>query len=143
MVLAWQIPAGEQNFLVNHFQWLQLKHAVTLLIGEPRGKGNEGHILIYGNEAWIILWKDGQFELAKPVSFLKPEDLSWHILNTCRVLQIEPSAISWKVTGMVEEGSALWQGITRFLPEVIPMETSGWQEKEIPGHYFAHLFKSL
>lgn len=144
MVLAWQIPLAEQNFLVNHYQWVRIKHSVSFLLENHQGnQSNKGHLLIYGNECWVILWKDENFRLAKPVRFLKPDDLSWHLLNNCRVLEMEPSSISWQVSGMVEEGSALWNSITRFLDPVDPMPGKTTSIGDIPSHYFAHFFNSI
>jgi hypothetical protein len=143
MVLAWQIPLEEQNFIVNHFQWVQVKHAVSLLLEHHQVLSSlEGHILIYANESWILFWQEGEFRLAKPVLFSKPDDLSWHLLNTCRVLEKEPTAINWQVSGMVEEGSSLWLAISKFLDPVIPMQSDISME-DVPQHYFAHIFNSI
>jgi hypothetical protein len=144
MVLAWQIPLEEQNFIVNHFQWVRMQHAVSLLLENHRvDSPADGHILIYANESWLVIWQSGLFQLARPVLFTKPDDLSWHLLNTCRVLDFEPTAINWQVSGMVEEGSTLWLAISRFLDPVLPMQSGVKTLEDIPQHYFAHIFNSL
>lgn len=144
MVVAWQIPVEEQHFIVNHFHWVQVKHAVTLLLeNHIKQTGWEGHILIYASESWVVIWENGNFRLAKPVFFSKPDDLSWHLLNTCRMLQTEPTEISWTLSGMVETNSSLWLAVCRFLEPVVPLENGKNSMEELPAHYFAHIFNSL
>lgn len=143
MVAAWQIPLEEHDFLVNHFQWLQTKHAVSVLLENYRQQTEaDGHVLVYTNSVWILLWQNGAFKIARPLLFSKPDDLSWYLLDTCRQFELEPAAVNWKVSGMIEEGSALWQAITRFVDPVSVMQTEASPE-ELPPHYFAHLFKLL
>lgn len=143
MVVSWQIPLEEHDFLVNHFQWLQTRHAVSILI-ETYSQDNsaDGHVLIYNNAAWLLLWKEGIFQIAKPVLFTGGDDISWFLLDTCRHFGFEPTEVHWKVSGMVEEGSSLWQAIIRFIDPVTLMSSTAIPE-DLPSHYFAHLFKSL
>jgi hypothetical protein len=143
MVIAWQNPLEEHDFLVNHFQWVQTKHAVSILLeAYIQQTDADGQILIYGNAAWLLLWKQGVFQLAKPVVFTSPEDISWYLLDVCRQFELEPTVVHWRVSGMIEEGSSLWQAIIRFVNPVSLLDSDVLLEK-IPAHYFAHLIKTL
>lgn len=144
MVIAWQIPQKVQDFLSGHFQLLQVKHLVTLLMANSKiTSPAEGRVVLYGNLGWIVLWLDGKVQIAKSVAFVKPDDLSWHLLNLCRQFNLEPTAVNWKVSGMAEASSPLWHAITRFLDPVEAMDAGVAVQEELPGHYFAHLFSPV
>jgi hypothetical protein len=139
MIVAWQLPLDLYEFLKNHFQVFQVKHiASVLLLQQPAGE-NKAHIVVYGNFAWVLIWLNGQLQIAKPVAFSLPDDLSWHLLNLCRQLTVEPTDIAWEVSGMAEESSPLWQAITRFLDPVKAMNAPVELPENLPAHYFAHL----
>lgn len=139
MVVAWQLPKDLFECLRGHFKAFRARHIASLLIGRGQVNDNKAQVIIYGNLAWVLVWLNGQFKIAKSVTFLQPDDLSWHLLNICRHLEAEPTDIQWEVAGMVEENSPLWQAITRFLDPVTPMAALVPLPGELPAHYFAHV----
>ncbi len=144
MVVAWQISEEVKAYLFNHFQVLQLQHLAGLLIVNHKvHEAIEGQIVLYGNIGWVVLWKEGNLQIAKPILFSKPEDLSWHLLNLCRQFEIEPTGVSWKVSGMAEESSPLWQAISKFLDPVSPLDAGISLQEDLPKHYLAHLFAAM
>lgn len=143
-VVAWELPANVKTFLTNHFSVTKIQHLVTsLLLHHKAHTGASGHIVLQGNMVWVLIWKQDQLQIAKSFSFLKPEDLQWHLLNLCRQLAVEPGSIRWKISGMAEESSPLWQAITCFFDMSEPMDAGIVRQEELPGHYFAHLFVGL
>jgi hypothetical protein len=144
MVVAWQIPANVRTYLSNHFHVLHFQHLAGLLIANHKKKeGFEGHIVLYGNIGWVVLWKHGELQIAKSIPFLKPDDLSWHLLNVCEQFELELTGVTWKVSGMAEESSPLWQAISKFLDPVWPMDAGIPLQEALPKHYLSHLFVGL
>lgn len=143
MVVAWQLPQRLYDILKNHFQVFQVKHIASLLISSQTGNQHKARVVVYGNFAWVLVWLHGQLQIAKPVAFSIPDDLSWHLLNLCRELQAEPTSIAWEISGMAEENSPLWQAITRFLEPVTAMDAAIKLPDELPAHYFAHLMVAV
>jgi len=144
MVIAWQMPANGYEFLGKHLKFFQVKHIVSQLISskEPDALAS-GQIVIYGNMCWVLLWLEGKLQIAKSIAFTVPDDLSWHLLNLCRQFEVAPTSVAWKVSGMAEGNSPLWQAITRFIDPVETMDAKVHVPEELPGHYFAHLFVTL
>lgn len=143
MVVAWQIPSVVNSFLAGHFNIFQARHVVSALISSWQpGEDAEGRVVVYKNMAWMLLWSQGKLQIAKPVVFEEPDDLSWHLLNVCRQYELDPGSVNWKVSGMIEENAPLWKAITRFLDPVTPLSPGVQVPEELPGHYFAHLLET-
>ncbi len=142
MVVAWQLPLYTYQFLRNHFYVLQVKHVVSGMI--EAGKNNNstgGNIIVYGNTSWVVLWQDGELQVAKFVSIGQADDLSYHLLNTCKQFELDPAEVNWEISGMAAENSPLWNAVTRFFEPVKVMPCTVPLPEELQPHYFAHLFR--
>ena len=144
MVISWQMPLVVHEFLSGHFSVLQIRHLASVAIESHEAiTPFDGQIILYGNLGWAVLWVDCKLQIIKPVSFSKPDDLSWHLLNICKQFDLTPTSVSWQVSGMAENSSPLWLAVTRFLDPVVAMNAGIPLQEELPGHYFAHLFVAL
>jgi len=144
MVLAWQMPQDLHAAIASYFQVYRVKHVGSCLLKNAVEAGKTvGKIVVYGSQCWMSLWGNGSLLIIKSVAISQADDLSWHLLNTCKQFGLEPNEVSWEIGGMAEESSPLWTAVTRFFDPVRAMASPVELPAEIPAHYFAHLYQYM
>ena len=141
LLIAWQIPADWHNLLSEHFKVLQYKHLLSMLCKKASNTSTtNGNIVVYGQWAWATITQNDVLQIARPIHLQQPDDLSYHLLNTCQQLGISPDAINWQVSGLAEFHSPIWEAIAKYFQHVNLRPAECELPNELPAHYFAHLY---
>lgn len=147
MMVAWRLPGWLHRTLTEHFKMVRISHLISGMVEQMDTKdGDEivaGRLIISQPIAWVFIWKGTNLQFAGSFPFMVPEDLSYHLLNTCRQLSVDPSVLDWQVAGMVETSSPTWTAVSKFFNQVEPLHQPVKWSEELSSHYFAHLYSGL
>jgi Protein of unknown function (DUF3822) len=141
IILYWQLPETFYRMVSQHFKVLHWRHIAADAIQRTTGSDQpQGEVIIYTQNAWLVLAREGRLQYAWSVPFAGDKDLAWHLLNVCRQLEIEESEVQWKVEGMVLPDAPLYKGFSQFLHEVQVADGQQTWSKEVPEKYLSHLY---
>lgn len=145
MVICWEAPHPCVEILMGHFKMVRIQSLASLLvetITREEKKDSGGLIVIAPPWVWVLFYRSGELLNIQTVAMHHPENLSYHMLNLCKQWGVEPSETCWRVGGMLELNSPVWQATERFFEQV-----SVWNAQagggEVPGHFFAHYAQFL
>lgn len=141
MVVAWQAPMELFSRITTHFERVQVKSLPSLIIENGAGASGEGctgHLHVAAGIAWLAAWRDGNLLIIKTAGTDQPDSLAYHMLNICNQWGIPNEKMHWRVSGMVNADSPLWQAPFRFFEQMQPEDPGQPFGTEIPGHFFAH-----
>jgi len=143
--LVYKVPAVIKNIFLAQFPLCHPVHEAGLIPSIY----NTSTDLFYAHFApgnfCLMVRKNGQLNFFRHFDYATPEDAAYHILSTCKALQLEPATIELQASGMINEDSALYLELYKYIKGIsflsLPAEWSDlnvWQEN--PPHYFSHLF---
>jgi hypothetical protein len=145
LALAWQMPDTMMRLLTGHFEQLTQRHLLGALLAHPLHEPDTtGHLVFTPQHLLCLLHHQGRLQYAGALPVLQPDDLAYRLLQLLQAYHISPEATSWRMAGVLQTDSALWQGLARFLEglEPWPVADTAWAGQQ-PAHYFAHLFQLM
>lgn len=100
--------------------------------------------MIFHNTIKIILILRDQLQVIQQFNYKGPEDIVYHLLNTCRLYGADPNEIRLVLSGMIDARSNLYNELYKYFMniefETIPDEVFlSTAIREFPSHFFSHL----
>jgi hypothetical protein len=126
-----------------HFYSLQLKSYKMFTVKE---EGEFLKVIFYGDKMVVLVFRDGQLQLAQTFPYHDAKDASYHLLNCCQQLHLDQDKLNLEASGMLERQSALYEELLKYFLQV-SFEGIGDnilvtdELKEYPLHYFSSLLK--
>ncbi|MGC4103515.1 DUF3822 family protein [Ferruginibacter sp.] len=141
----YRVPVAVKNVFSSFFPFSIQNHQDSLLINLGRGNRNMLYCNFYPSSFTLLLRKNGQLQVIKNFDFNTPDDVVYHLLNTCRAFGTDVAQISLTVSGMINAGSGLHNELYKYFVEIDFAELPGNFNytaaiKDEPAHYFSHLF---
>lgn len=139
----YRAPQKVHELLRNHFAGSSFKHAVSLIKEQP---GNTIDCTVYHSTVKIVAWKEGSLQLVQYFDYTAPADVVYHLLNTCRQLDLSAESTKLLLSGMIAESSGLYAEIYKYFLDVelkaLPEEVSlAGKLNDHPHHYYSHLIE--
>jgi len=120
-------------------------HLYSLLPRMYPSEGNQLLCLFGSNVSTVMLTIHNKVQVIQTFGFHTPEDVTYHLLQLCKVYDVLPDECKLNMAGMVDANSPLYQSLYSFFSQVSFL---GIPEgiiipdvlRQYPEHYFSHLF---
>ena len=119
-------------------------HSTSLQTEHFSNGGNGIYCIVFHNCIKVILMNDKKLQLVQYFDYSIPEDVAYHLLNTCEQHNIKSSDITLTLSGMIDEQSKLYTELYQYFSNIsfqnnpagvnVPDEIKQW-----PEHFFSHL----
>lgn len=99
------------------------------------------YLQVYPSQVTVTVMRDGICQLVQTYPYDIPEDLSYHLLNTCEQLGLDPEQVPLIVSGLIDPESPLFLELLKYFRHLETQSASacGPQDPalgEVPPHYF-------
>lgn len=99
------------------------------------------YLQVFPNQVSVTVMRDGISQLVQTYPYDIPEDLSYHLLNTCEQLDLDPDTIPVIVSGLIDPSSPLYLELHKYFRhlETQPAAACSAQDEafaDVPAHYF-------
>lgn len=106
--------------------------------------GNIFDIIFYKNKFKVLVQQEEKLQMVQIFTYTNEADVLYHLLNTCRQLNISPAETNVRLSGMIEVESSLYTTIRQYFRELnlsVPGDGIGFlgETQDLPQHYFHHL----
>lgn len=113
-----------------------------LLSGNP--KGHHVYLHVQAKHFDIVVIEDGALKLYNYYQYISAEDFTYHTLNTCKQLGIDPQTLVVTLIGEIEAESALFTILNKYLYKVnfyepMPDYSLSLELGKLPHHFYYNL----
>ncbi len=142
---VYRIPQSATNSLGAHLPLATQTHIFSAMVNRGLPEGDHLYTVFYSNSITIMLCKEGKLQVIQNFAYHEPEDCVFHLLNVCKGFDVQQSAVTLHISGMIDEKSGLYAAIYKYFLQVafdeLPSEYDYHEAiKEQPAHFFSHLF---
>lgn len=139
---VYRMPADIHKVIVDQFPLAAFSHHYSLLIKQGI-QGDILKIIFYRSTFIAALIKAGKLQIIHLYPYKSGADVVYHLLNICHQCTITDVPLS--IGGMIEIDSDLHKEIAHYFSNIAFDELPSEYEftnrlKELPPHYFSHLF---
>jgi hypothetical protein len=139
------IPAAIENRITKKFPYALQTHQSSLLMNMDANEKDWLYCHFYTDSLTVVLRKQGQLQLIQNFEFGKPEDVLYHVLNVCQSFEVDVTATTVTVSGMIDVSSNLYKELYKYVGAInfyaLPGNFNYAEEiTHHPAHYFSHLF---
>ncbi len=125
-----------------HFEKVKIKHLATGLIDNYQSKNiHEGILIVHPNTCLCVIFQNNKLLLCKSIAYTEPQDLLYHILNTCDTLRITNQDMYWRIGGMISKHAAIHECLNKYLTNLIYTEVNSNSFANTEPHFYEHLFQ--
>lgn len=140
---VYKMPAAIHQIIISQFPLAAFNHLYSLLIKQKVADNDLLKIIFYRDTFIAVLLKEGKLQLVQTYLYLSGTDVAYHILNICK--QFNLIDLPLQITGMIEINSDLHKELSHYFKNIFFGELPTGYEfakdlKELPPHYFSHLF---
>lgn len=150
MYNVYRIPKAVHTLLQQRFTSGRYWHFYTMMLSavnnEEYPSGNFIRVIFYNDKFVAAFFSGRSLQLLQTFAYETPEDAAYYLLLVCRQFEIGLQDAALKISGLIDEKSALFTELFKYFPDVqyegVPtgMDTSGILD-EYPSHYFSPLLK--
>lgn len=139
---VYRMPAAIHQLIVEKFPLAAFSHHYSLLI-KQNIPGDVLRVIFYKNSLVAVLIKGGELQIVQTYPYRSGTDVVYCLLNICEQFKMENVPV--RLGGMIEVDSDLHKEIMHYFPNVafdeLPEEYAFAENlKQLPPHYFSHLF---
>jgi hypothetical protein len=154
-ILGWnqynvfRVPTGVHNLFQRRFSNGKYWHYYSLWMEcgqkQPNLQSDYLSVVFYPNRMLVAAIENKQLQLLQSINYEVVEDVAYYLLNICAQLQLSPERTPVKLSGMIDEASALYAEIYKYFGntslESLPDASLLSAYKEYPPHFFSPLLK--
>lgn len=138
----YRIPGAVQAVMAAHFPQAETIHSTSLQLA------HKGDVVIccivFHNTIKVILFNRNQLQVVQQFGYKTPEDVVYHLLNTCGQYDVPAAEVSLLLSGMIDAASNLYQELYKYflnigfdnVPDAVFLSAG---IKAFPAHFFSHL----
>ena len=139
---VYRMPADIHKALVDQFPLAAFSHQYSLLIKQDL-PGDLLNIIFYRDTFVASLVKGGELQIIHTYPYKSGADVVYHLQNICD--QFKMTDVPLRIGGMIDPDSDLHKEIGHYFSNITFDELPAEYEftdmlKELPPHYFSHLF---
>jgi Protein of unknown function (DUF3822) len=142
---VYSIPAVVEMVITRYFGFALFTHIYSLLPNVVLNPVNLLYCIFSTGQMKVLFIREGKLQLMQNFQYSTPEDVAYHLLNLCKSFDANTSGISVRLSGMIDESSALFTELNKYF---LLLEFDTLPEKfqypeainQYPSHYFSHLF---
>jgi Protein of unknown function (DUF3822) len=134
-----------QRVFVNGKYWHYYSVWLQCMQQAPEAAAEYISVLFYPNRILVACLKNNQPQLLQSFLYEVVEDVAYYLLNICDQLNFSPATTLVKLSGMIDESSALYSEIYKYFGQtsldVFPVVSPAAGFDEYPPHFFSPLLK--
>ena len=140
----YRVPESIKEVLSARFPGANIFHSTSLQLEQMHNTNDGLYCIIFHNSFKVFLFKENKLQLVQQFNYVSSEDVVYHLLNVCEQHYISPLEVQLKLTGMIEEDSALYAALYKYFVN-ITFENDGYDSylhdeiRQLPPHFFSHL----
>jgi hypothetical protein len=139
----YRVPAPIENIVNQHISNHTVMHSTSIQL-RKEAEGTVLNCIVFYDAIKVLLYINGQLYFVQQFKYNSPEDVTYHLLNTCKQHDIKPSEIKLNICGMIIEDSNLYQHLYNYFLNInfISIAENIAVREEIsnlPSHFFSHL----
>lgn len=140
---VYRMPVAIHQAIIDQFPLAAFSHQYSLLIKQGFSAGDLLKVIFYRDTFVTALVKAGELQIIHTYPYQSGADVVYHLLNICH--QFKMTNVPMRIGGMIEIDSDLHKEISHYFQNVSFDELPAEYEfanglKELPPHYFSHLF---
>lgn len=139
------VPRQVFWWLTSKFQAFKHRHHYSAILQSGNFSGEESCFFIdfRPEEFSVVVVNENQVLLAQTYSYATPDDVLFRLLKICRFFGLEQEKVQIKLSGLVEEQSALYNELFQYFLctafRKCPEWEAGLQQYGYPSQYFVSL----
>ena len=134
-----------QRVFVNGKYWHYYSVWLQCMQQAPEAASEYISVLFYPNRILVACLKNNRPQLLQSFLYEVVEDVAYYLLNICDQLNFSPVTTLVKLSGMIDESSALYSEIHKYFGQtsldVSPILSPATGFDEFPPHFFSPLLK--
>ncbi|MBS1745128.1 MAG: DUF3822 family protein [Bacteroidetes bacterium] len=141
-LVAWRMEENLQQIASENFRGASFTHQYVPLLGAALSDKTDGlHIFFYPFYFTLFAFRDGKLLFAQTKKYNTPEDVLYHILNTCEQYNIEKNTQVY-CGGFIDAQSKLYETLYQYLEgmQLVIVDKNRFGSKvfnDYAPHYFA------
>ncbi len=144
IVVAYRVDNRIESVMNQQFPQAESFHALSLLLPALKHHVDLFYCVVYQHSIRIILFKNGELQIAQFFDYSTPTDVAYHLLNVCTQHGLSPSEITLTLSGLIDKKSNLYDELYRYFMTIELSEQDGDLEiaqaiTQYPEHFFSHL----
>jgi hypothetical protein len=150
LMLVYRVPNEWMRVLQDRFPTVKFRHTFSKIIEAAFSSCDAVECLFvqfYHQQFILCALQDGKLIIIQTFRFETPDDVSYHLLNTCNQLNFSGKDISVHLSGMIDVNSNLYTEIVKYFGNVqldtIDVPLLADQINGFPPHYFTPFFKLI
>ncbi len=140
---VYSLPAAVYNCFTELYPNIKFAHSTSYQISNNNGSENLLLCIVYSATIKVLLFKNGELQIAQYFDYTTPLDVSYHLLNVAERFQIPISSVSLQLSGMVDAESKLYEELYKYFLQISFEVTSGVNVaedmNELQPHFYHHL----
>lgn len=140
---VYRMPTAIHKAIIDHFPLAAFTHQYSLLIKQHADKSDLLNVIFYENTFVATVIKSGELQLMHTYSYQSVTDVVYHLKNICDQFNLIDSPL--RLSGMIQIDSDLDKALSHYFSnktfDELPADYNVSSNlKELPAHYFSHLF---
>lgn len=146
---VYRVPVVLHQLMNGHFPKGCFFHYTSVFLKckkqqEVLTAGDEVELVFYPNKMFFSLFRDGRLQLVQTFEYETAEDISYHLLNTCRRFAVDCEKVSLKVSGLLDDHSSVYSELQKYFLNIqLHVRPAEFQYNAVFDEYPAHFFTSL
>lgn len=139
------VPRPLYWWLTSKFQAFQYRHHFSAVLQSGNFSGEDSCFIIdfRPQEFSVVVVKENQVVLAQTYSYSTPDDVLFRLLKICSFFGLEQEQVQIKLSGLIEEQSALYHELFQYFLHTAFRTCPEWEETlqqyGYPSQYFVSL----
>jgi hypothetical protein len=136
------VPVTVHTVITKSFPGAAVRHSSSMQL-QASGT-TDIHCIVFHNTIKVILFNRGQLQFVQQFHYKTPEDVVYHLLNTCEKYDVTVNEVVLMLSGMIDARSNLYQELYKYFLNISFAAVSDEvflspDIKTFPAHFFSHL----
>lgn len=137
-----------QEIIGRYFRAVTKRHLYSKLAEQAFANNEELRAVFYTNTFIIVAVKNKHLKIIRSFDFSNDADVLYHILNTCKQVDIDVAETTMYISGFIEKDSATFQLLNKYIGTV-KLDNIAYdalpaiQQHDHPHHYFTSFINLL
>lgn len=138
----YRVPEAIDRILIEKFPSASFMHSTSMQL--QHNNAADIYCIIFHNTIKLILFNRDQLQLVQQFHYVTPEDVVYHLLNTCEKYNVAVNEAVLMLSGMIDAESNLYYELYKYFLNISfePVSDEVFLSADIksfPSHFFSHL----
>lgn len=136
------VPSAVHTVITKSFPGAAIMHSTSMQL--QHSDEADIHCIIFHNTVKVILFNRNQLQFVQQFHYKTPEDVVYHLLNTCEKYDMAVNDVVLMLSGMIDAQSNLYHELYKYFFNISfePVSDEVFLSADIksfPTHFFSHL----